>query len=93
MSLQAILYTRPGCHLCEDAQADLERLRRRLPHALELVDITASDDLLSRYGERIPVLSIGGREYAAPLSPQTLERALKQAATDAAQAPRAPNTG
>jgi hypothetical protein len=80
MTVRATLYTKPGCHLCEDALADLERLRARLPHTLELVDISADVDLERRYWERIPVLKIGEREYDAPLTRAVLERALQAAA-------------
>ncbi|MBV9169421.1 MAG: glutaredoxin family protein [Chloroflexi bacterium] len=73
------LYSKPGCHLCESAQDELKRLERRYPHMLTVVDITTDGSLLQRYGERIPVVEIGGREYAAPLNPQVLERALRTA--------------
>ena len=79
MIVHATLYTKPGCHLCEQALADLERLRRRYPHELRLVDITSDPELMRAYGERIPVLSIQGREFGAPLSVATLERELRQA--------------
>ena len=79
MIVRATLYTKPGCHLCEQALAELERLRRRYPHELRLVDITTDADLMRAYGERIPVLSIEGREWAAPLSLAMLERELRQA--------------
>ncbi|MCA1646502.1 MAG: glutaredoxin family protein [Chloroflexi bacterium] len=79
MTLSATLFTRPGCHLCEDATAHLERLRRRYPHQLRQVDITADANLLRQYGERIPVLAIAGREYDAPLPAAVLERALRAA--------------
>ena len=81
MTIRATLYTRPGCHLCEQALADLERLRRRYPHELRLVDITSDADLMRAYGERIPVLSIDGRECAAPLPLPVLERELRQASS------------
>jgi hypothetical protein len=80
MTLMATLFTRPGCHLCEDALAILDQLRQRHPHVLETVDITSDADLLRTYGERIPVLAIAGREYDAPLPAAVLERALQHAA-------------
>ncbi len=79
MSVQATLYTKPGCHLCEQAQAELGRLRRRYPHELQLVDISADAELMRRYAERIPVLSIAGRECDAPLPPAVLEQELRRA--------------
>ncbi len=83
MSTHVRLYVRPGCHLCEQAIAELARLQRTYPHALELVDISQSQARERRYGERIPVLVVGGREYSAPLLPAELERAL--AATAASE--------
>jgi glutaredoxin len=56
------LYTRPGCHLCDDARAELQRLRARLPFTLEEVDITTDDALHRRYLERIPVIALDGEE-------------------------------
>jgi hypothetical protein len=79
MTLEATLYMQPGCHLCEDALTELERLQVKHPHSLRLVDIRGDPGLVRRYGERIPVLELGGRQYAAPLPRAVLERALKEA--------------
>jgi glutaredoxin len=57
-----VLYTRPGCHLCDDALAILERVRADLPFALEARDIERDDALLARYLERIPVVEVDGEE-------------------------------
>ncbi len=70
------LYAKPGCHLCEQATADLSRLQRRHPHSLEVVDISQNSELMARYGLRIPVLVIAGREFDAPLDATAIERAL-----------------
>ncbi len=56
------LYGRPGCHLCDEARAALERVRADVPFALEEVDIERDDALLRRYLERIPVVALGGEE-------------------------------
>jgi glutaredoxin len=56
------LYGRPGCHLCDDARADLERIRRERPFALHVVDIESDDALHARYLERIPVIALDGEE-------------------------------
>jgi glutaredoxin len=56
------LYGRPGCHLCDDARAALERVRSAHPFALEEVDIERDDALLTRYLERIPVIALDGEE-------------------------------
>ena len=51
------LYGRPGCHLCDDARAVLERVRATHPFRLEEIDIEADDALFTRYLERIPVVA------------------------------------
>jgi hypothetical protein len=57
-----VLYSSPGCHLCEVAKQKLERVRRLVPFELREVDVRGDPDLLARYGERIPVVSIDGQE-------------------------------
>ena len=56
------LYSRPGCHLCDDAREALHRVARRAPFELNEVDITQDDALHARYLERIPVISLNGEE-------------------------------
>jgi glutaredoxin len=56
------LYGRPGCHLCDDARAQLLTLRAELGFTLVERDIEADDDLLRRYLERIPVIALDGQE-------------------------------
>ena len=77
--LEVRLLHKPGCHLCEMAERDLASLQRRYPHRLSLVDITSDPRLVERYGERIPVVQVGGQEYGAPLPRAALERALRAA--------------
>jgi glutaredoxin len=62
VSATVTLYGRPGCHLCDDARAALERIRADTPFELVEVDITTDDDLHARYLERIPVIALDGRE-------------------------------
>jgi glutaredoxin len=57
-----VLYTRPGCCLCDEARHVLERVRSRHPFALIERDIEEDDGLLRRYLERIPVVEIDGSE-------------------------------
>jgi glutaredoxin len=56
------LYSRPGCHLCDDAREALQRVRGKAPFDLEEVDITQDDALHARYLERIPVIALNGEE-------------------------------
>lgn len=54
------LYGRPGCHLCDDARAQLLALQAEYGFALNDIDIEADDDLHKRYLERIPVIVLDG---------------------------------
>jgi glutaredoxin len=56
------LYGRPGCHLCDDARAQLLALRAELGFDLVEHDIEADEDLHRRYLERIPVVALDGEE-------------------------------
>ncbi|HET9740102.1 MAG TPA: glutaredoxin family protein [Solirubrobacteraceae bacterium] len=56
------LYSRPGCHLCDEARAALHRVRSRAPFSLDEVDITQDDALHRRYLERIPVVALENEE-------------------------------
>ncbi|UFN43532.1 glutaredoxin family protein [Nocardioides okcheonensis] len=57
------LYTRPGCHLCDDARAVVERVCADLGEAYDEVDITTDPDLEDRFGEEIPVTFVDGRQH------------------------------
>jgi glutaredoxin len=56
------LYGRPGCHLCDEARAALERVRATRPFRLVERDIEKDDELFKRYLERIPVVAVDGEE-------------------------------
>jgi glutaredoxin len=56
------LYSRPGCHLCDEAREALARVREQAAFELEEVDIEADDALHARYLERIPVVALDGHE-------------------------------
>jgi glutaredoxin len=66
------IYSRPGCHLCEDMKAVIARVVRALPTpagAADIVNLTEVDvsrdaDLEARYGLEIPVLMINGKKAA-----------------------------
>lgn len=55
-----VLYVRRGCHLCDDASVLLDAMLGS--GGWDAVDIEADDDLLVRYGHRIPVLSLDGED-------------------------------
>ncbi len=58
--VQVVLYTRAGCHLCEEAHERLEGARRRWGFSLSVVDIDGDPDLVRAHGERVPVVVVDG---------------------------------
>jgi glutaredoxin len=72
------LYTRQGCGLCRRAEAAVAALPRRVE--VEIVDVDTDDDLVERFGIRVPVLEVDGTEVAAyELQPGDLRRAVRAA--------------
>ena len=59
---QATLYGKPGCHLCDDARAVVERAHGIIRSSSREVDVTLDPELNRAYGERIPVLELDGEE-------------------------------
>jgi glutaredoxin len=55
------IYSRPGCHLCDDAKEIIDRVRRRVPFALRVINVESDARLEKQYGEHIPVVLINGR--------------------------------
>jgi glutaredoxin len=62
--LEVTLYTRPGCHLCDDARALIDPLLSEFGGTLREVNIDEDRELTERYGWDIPVIFIGGRKAA-----------------------------
>lgn len=62
--LDVTLYTRCGCHLCEEAKASIAPLLREFGARLREVDIDVDSDLRARYGEEVPVIFLGSRKVA-----------------------------
>lgn len=53
--MRLILYSKPGCHLCEGLQEKLEQIKE-LSFELEIRDITTRDDWFQAYQYEVPVL-------------------------------------
>ena len=60
------IYSRPGCHLCEEMKAVVERAVRMsgVPATIEEIDISTDPALEARYGVEIPVLCVDGKKAA-----------------------------
>ncbi len=74
--LTITLYSKPGCHLCEDVKAILANLQARYPHQLVEIDIRGDRALFARYHLTIPVVQIGDVALEAPITAVQLEAAL-----------------
>jgi glutaredoxin len=76
--LHFVVYTRRGCHLCEDAWQRLKRTQRRYRFKLSTVDIDADPELAARYGEQVPVVTVNGKErFRGVVNAVLLERLLR----------------
>jgi len=74
-----VVYSRPECHLCEEAISQIVALHEQgYRFELHEVDIESHDLLLRRYLERIPVVEIDG----AVVSELVLDRDAVRAKLD-----------
>jgi thiol-disulfide isomerase/thioredoxin len=61
------IYSKPGCHLCDEMKSLVHRVvaqHSNEPIAVDEIDISSDPDLLDRYGLEIPVLLIDGKKAA-----------------------------
>ncbi len=78
-------YTKAGCHLCEEALADLEALQGDIPHKLEIIDIDQQPNLPPSLQVEIPVVEVGPYRLKAPFTRQELAITLGAARDRQAQ--------
>lgn len=72
------LYSRPGCHLCDEMKAVVARVAGAIPLSLQEIDISTDPTLEARYGLEIPVLLVEGKKAAKYTVTETeLTRLLK----------------
>jgi glutaredoxin len=57
------VYSRIGCHLCEDAEAILKSLQGELAFELEVIDIDKDPSLINLYSDQVPVIHIDGNHH------------------------------
>lgn len=77
--LTVTLYTRPGCHLCEQAKLELATLQEEYPHRLVEINIEQDDALQKAYGFDIPVIEVGPYRLKAPFTLQEMRVTLSAA--------------
>ncbi len=54
------LYTRPGCHLCDEARREMAAAGCRDLYELEEIDVDTDPELRRRYGWDVPVVTVNG---------------------------------
>ncbi|MGE0704915.1 MAG: glutaredoxin family protein [Vicinamibacterales bacterium] len=59
-----VLYSRPGCHLCDEMKAVVQRVAQTVPLTLAEVDISGDQQLEEQFGLEIPVLLVDGKKAA-----------------------------
>jgi glutaredoxin len=57
------VYSRHGCHLCEDAEKTLQDLQKELNFEMEVIYIDANETLEKMYGHEVPVIHINGEHH------------------------------
>jgi len=57
------LLSKPGCHLCEDAEAVVAAVCSDLGETFEVVDVTGDPELFATYGDQIPVTFVDGAQH------------------------------
>lgn len=78
-SIRIDIYSRPGCHLCDEAKAVIEPFAARFPLRLTVTNVDSDPSLRSAYGTEIPVVLINGVEaFRHRVDARLLERKLKE---------------
>jgi len=57
------VYSRHGCHLCEDAIQTLEGMRQELRFSIDVICIDGNPELEKLYGNEVPVIHINGEHH------------------------------
>jgi hypothetical protein len=58
--MRFLLYSRPGCGLCEELLAELAKVPAAQAYPVDIVDVDADAEIRRRYGHKIPVLLFAG---------------------------------
>ncbi|HET9249401.1 MAG TPA: glutaredoxin family protein [Actinomycetota bacterium] len=75
---EVLMYSRPGCGLCDEAREVIMAERARTPFGYREVDVSGDDALELEYGIRIPVVLVDGRElFEVRVDAARLARAVR----------------
>ena len=73
------LFTKPDCHLCDDARNVIEQARSHYPFEFRIINIENNPKLEAAYGTDIPVVRINGNKaFKFKVSLQQLEGKLQK---------------
>lgn len=80
--MRLTIYSKPGCHLCDEMKSVVHRVIARHSNddaiVLDEIDISSDRELLDRYGAEIPVLLIDGKKMGKyRVSEEQLTRMLE----------------
>jgi len=74
---KVIIYSRPGCHLCEEAKEAMREAGCPAEYTLDEVNIENDPELLKRYKDDIPVITFNGVEaFRHRVSPEEFRRRI-----------------
>jgi glutaredoxin len=74
------LYSRPGCHLCDEMKKQIAPLVTQFRARLREVNVDSDPVLRQRYNEEVPVLFLGSRKVAKySVDVEQLRRQLQRA--------------
>jgi len=78
-TIQIDIYSRPACHLCDEAKEVIERVRARFPFAVRIINIEEDPALETAYGTEIPVVFINGNKaFKYRVDEAELEKKVKR---------------
>ncbi len=74
---KVIIYSRPGCHLCEEAKTAMRAASCEGEYTLDEVNIENDPELLERYKDDIPVITFNGVEaFRHRVTPEEFRRRI-----------------
>jgi glutaredoxin len=77
------IYSRPGCHLCEEAKTQIAPLLKQFGARLTEINIDEDPDLRARYDKDVPVIFLGARKAAKHrVDPAQFRRQLRDASSE-----------
>lgn len=75
---RVVVYAKPGCHLCGDAERVVEQVCADSAERWRTVDISQDETLMRVYGEQIPVIFVDGAQHDFwRVDAERLRRALR----------------